>query len=62
MPCPWSSLRPGKGFFVPSLDPIKTREMGLRESVKYKLPVKAAIGIKRGLIGVWFYLRRPEPK
>jgi len=54
--CPWKRLRPGNGFFVPSLDPMKTRELLLRESIKYKLPVRASIGVKKGLLGVWFYL------
>ena len=61
MSCPWSNLRPGKGFFVPSLDPAKTREMLLRESVKHRLPVEAVIGIKQGLLGVWFYLKHRAP-
>ena len=56
---PWSSLKPGDGFFVPTLDTEKARELGLRAAVGQRLRIKAVPCIKDGLIGVWFYLPLP---
>jgi len=53
---PWSTLKPGEGFFVPALDTEKARELGLRAAVGQRLRIKAVPCIKDGLIGVWFYL------
>ena len=55
---PWATLEPGKGFFVPGLDVVKIKERGLRASIPYKYRTQAFIGIRKGLIGVWFY-RKP---
>ena len=55
---PWATLKPGEGFFVPGLDVVKIKELGLRASVPYKYRTQAFIGIRKGLIGVWFY-RKP---
>jgi hypothetical protein len=57
---PWQQLEKGQGFFVPCLDVEHTREEGLREAVKAKLTdARAVVGIRRTLIGVWFY-RLPQ--
>jgi hypothetical protein len=52
---PWARLKPGEGFFVPSLDPQKERERGLIAALRYIRNGKAVIGIKAGCLGVWFY-------
>lgn len=53
---PWQQLERGQGFFVPCLDVEHIREEGLREAVKAKLTdARAVVGIRRTLIGVWFY-------
>lgn len=55
---PWTHLKPGEGFFVPSLDVWKTREEGLRASIPHRIRVDAVFVIKDGLLGVWFH-RKP---
>lgn len=58
---PWSKLKPGEGFFVPSLDVAKTREEGLRQALRQgALRVDAHYTVKNGLIGVWFCLKPPS--
>jgi len=52
---PWTQLKKGEGFFVPSLDLEKTKELGLRASVRHRIKAHARFGIKEGRIGVWFY-------
>ena len=52
---PWAKLKKGEGFFVPGLDVIKVRELGLRASIPHRILARAEPGIKKGLIGVWFY-------
>ena len=59
---PWAKLKKGEGFFVPGLDTEKVRETGLRASLPYRISVKAAPGIKNGLVGVWFYRLPPCKK
>jgi hypothetical protein len=56
---PWSSLKPGEGFFVPAIDTDKAREHGLRAAVAQRMRLKATPVIKDGLLGVWFY-RPPQ--
>jgi hypothetical protein len=53
---PWAQLAPGKGFFVPGLDLLETRKAGLVAAVGQKVRIKARLGTKNGLLGVWFYL------
>jgi hypothetical protein len=54
---PWKKTSVGSGFFVPTLDPEKTIEEGLRAAVRYRIRPIATYGIKDGLIGVWFFRR-----
>lgn len=58
---PWHKLKPGEGFFVPGLDTSLVKELGLRSAVSHKIRVVATIGIRDGLIGVWFYRKPREP-
>ena len=59
---PWSSLKPGEGFFVPAIDVEKARELGLRSAVGQRVWGKAVICIKDGLLGVWFFRPPPSPQ
>jgi len=59
---PWSTLKPGEGFFVPAIDTEKARELGLRAAVAQRLRIKATPAIKDGLIGVWFYRPSVPPR
>lgn len=53
---PWEQTEKGQGFFVPCLDTDAVREAGLKESVKLRiLDARATVGIRNGLMGVWFY-------
>jgi len=56
---PWTDLRPTEGFFVPTLDPEKTKELGLRAAVPHRIRAAATPCIKDGLLGVWFCRLRP---
>lgn len=59
---PWEQTEKGQGFFIPCLDTEAVREAGLKESVKLRiLDAKATVGIRNGLMGVWFY-RVPRAK
>lgn len=53
---PWSKLKKGEGFFIPSLNPEKTiREA--RDSAfeyDYKLRIEWRVGRRDGLYGVLF--------
>lgn len=52
---PWSQLKKGQGFFVPCLDTEAVIQDGLRKALAYRiLNAKASVGVKNGLIGVWF--------
>ena len=54
---PWSQLERGQGFFVPCLDTEAVIKDGLRKALAYRiLNAKASVGVKNGLIGVWFHL------
>jgi hypothetical protein len=58
---PWTELERGQGFFVPCLDPEAVKEDGLKKAVfLHMFDAHAKVGIRRGLMGVWFY-RRPLP-
>jgi hypothetical protein len=53
---PWKQTEKGQGFFIPCLDTDAIREDGLRTALKDKLKdARAEVGIRKGLIGVWFY-------
>ncbi len=53
---PWSQLEKGQGFFVPCLDTEAVKLDGLRKALAHRLLyVKATVGVKNGLIGVWFH-------
>jgi hypothetical protein len=53
----WENLKPGEGIFLPAIDVMKAREMGLRAAIMPRKQVYAKIGIKNGLIGVLFFIR-----
>ena len=53
---PWQSVNKGQGFFVPCLNTEEVRQAGLKEALRHRIfNAKAKVGIKNGLIGVWFY-------
>ena len=53
---PWVTLNRGEGFFVPSLDVEKTKAEGLGKALGFHLfDARATIGIRTGLMGVWFF-------
>lgn len=51
---PWSKTEVGQGFFVPCLDFLKVRELGMRAAMHYDIKVSATPGVRGGLSGVWF--------
>jgi len=52
----------GQGFFVPCLDPEAVREDGLKKAAFLHLfDAHAKVGIRGGLMGVWFYRKPPPP-
>ena len=54
---PWKRLKRGQGFFVPCLDTEAVKADGLQQALRYRLFIaKARVGIKDGLIGVFFHL------
>ena len=57
---PWQKLKPGEGFFVPTLDLQKEKERGLTAALRVITNAKAVYVIRAGYLGVWFY--RPSPK
>ena len=53
---PWATLNRGEGFFVPCLDVEKVKAEGLGKALGYHLfDARASVGIKGGLMGVWFF-------
>jgi hypothetical protein len=59
---PWTDLERGQGFFVPCLDPEAVREDGLKKAAFLQIfDAHAKVGIRGGLIGVWFYRKSPPP-
>lgn len=58
---PWAKLEPGEGFFVPGLNVAEIKERGLRAAVPFSFRTRALIGVRKGMIGVWFYRRHPSP-
>jgi hypothetical protein len=58
---PWEQTEKGQGFFIPCLDTDAVREAGLKESVKLRiLDARATVGIRNGLMGVWFFRTGPR--
>jgi hypothetical protein len=58
---PWEQTEKGQGFFIPCLDTDAIREAGLKESVKLRiLDARATVGIRNGLMGVWFFRTGPR--
>jgi hypothetical protein len=54
---PWKQLERGQGFFVPCLDTEAVKQDGLQKALGHRLFLaKARVGIKDGLIGVFFHL------
>jgi hypothetical protein len=59
---PWEKVERGQGFFVPCLDPEAVREDGLKRAVFLRVfDAHAKVGIRAGLMGVWFYRRILPP-
>ena len=58
---PWEKLEPGEGFFVPGLNVAEIKERGLRAAVPFKFRTQALIGIRKGMLGVWFYRKHLSP-
>lgn len=56
---PWDRLGPEQAFFVPSLDPEKTRRDGLVSAAVLPFTVHATIGVYQGRYGVLFSRSRP---
>lgn len=54
---PWDKLEPGQGFFVPCLDLMRVRELGLRAAIPYRIDAIATPGIREGKLGVWFAIK-----
>jgi hypothetical protein len=53
---PWDKVKRGQGFFVPCLDPVATREEGLKRAVFLRVfDAQAKEGIHGGLTGVYFF-------
>ena len=53
---PWQSVNKGQGFFVPCLNTEEVRQAGLAHALRHRIfNAKARVGLKNGLIGVWFY-------
>lgn len=58
---PWSKVEKGHGFFVPCLNIEDMTKRGLNAALASRvLDAKHYPAIKDGLIGVWFYRKRPS--
>lgn len=55
---PWSRLKKGEGFFIPSLDPETTRRELLLDALRHRVYGKATVGIKNEKLGVLFTFGR----
>lgn len=53
---PWSKLKAGEGFFVPSLNPERTIKEGRKAAFQYnpRMRVEDRVGMRDGLYGVLF--------
>jgi|Laugrespbdmm15dd_1035085.scaffolds.fasta_scaffold142414_1 hypothetical protein len=53
---PWQRIEYGQGFFIPCLDVLAVKEAGLQAALRHRyFGAKAEVGIRKGLLGVWFY-------
>jgi len=55
---PWSKLKLGHGFFVPSVTPTETKREGLREAVRQQVRGSATPAIFKGRFGILFVRKR----
>ena len=55
-PYPWSKIKAGEGFFVPSLNPDRTKQEGRKAAFQYNPRMRIAdrVGVRDGLFGVLF--------
>ena len=60
---PWHTCRPGESFFVPSLDPERTRQIGMSiaTDVLGGRACVARLGIHNGMLGVMFSVKSRRP-
>jgi hypothetical protein len=58
---PLANLKPGEGFFVAGLDLEGIRERGLLAALPYRYKMLTKVGIRNGLIGVYFYRKPVRP-
>jgi hypothetical protein len=63
---PWHRCVPGASFFVPSLEPHRTKVEGLRQgylALGNRAAITARPGMYRGMLGVMFSVRSaPQPR
>lgn len=53
---PWHRVSSGQGFFVPCLNTEEVRKAGLAHALRHRIfNAKTKVGIKNGLMGVWFF-------
>ena len=53
---PWGKIKMGEGFFVPSLNPERTKQEGRKAAFRYnpRMRIEDRVGVKDGLFGVLF--------
>ena len=53
---PWAKLKAGEGFFVPSLNPDRTKQEGRKAAFQYnpRMRIEDRVGMRDGLYGVLF--------
>lgn len=53
---PWSKIKAGEGFFVPSLNPERTKTEGRKAAFQYnpRMRIEDRVGVRDGLFGVLF--------
>lgn len=53
---PWSKLKVGEGFFIPSLNPERTIREGRKAAFQYnpRMRYQDRVGMRDGLYGVLF--------
>lgn len=62
---PWHRCVPGTSFFIPSLDPQRTKVEGLGEGFRilgHRAKIDARPGMYRGVLGVMFSVRSAAPR
>ena len=55
-PDPWSKIKAGEVFFVPSLNPDRTKQEGRKAAFQYnpRMRIEDRVGMRDGLFGVLF--------